>query len=246
MTLALEPEDARGVTYAHAFAKEVRLVGLPNDVGVSRGSETDTFDAGDLGGKPIAGRGERMTAVVIASADQSLVFQLNAALQEMDGVQVLQAVDSTEELVAAVLRLDPDLVLVHDELGPNPAHQVVRDIGLRRPTCCAVMVTARPSPRRLRRRHGGGRARRGELPHLVRGPAVPGGVRGGRPLRNMRRVLAATSAADSGPGRARVVTFVGAKGGVGTTTVATHLALDLVPVHPGPAAVPGRPGPGEG
>ena len=53
VTLALEPEDARAVTFAHAFAQEVRLVGLPNDVGVSRGAETDTFDARDLGGKAI-------------------------------------------------------------------------------------------------------------------------------------------------------------------------------------------------
>lgn len=53
VTLALEPDDARAVTFAHAFAQEVRMVGLPNDVGVSRGTERDTFDATDLGGKAV-------------------------------------------------------------------------------------------------------------------------------------------------------------------------------------------------
>lgn len=52
VTLALEPEEALSVTYANAFAKEVRLVGLPTDVGASRSRERSSFDAGQLGGKP--------------------------------------------------------------------------------------------------------------------------------------------------------------------------------------------------
>jgi pilus assembly protein CpaB len=52
VTLALEPRDALQVTYANAFAEEVRLVGLPTDVGTSRVRETDQFDARSLGGKP--------------------------------------------------------------------------------------------------------------------------------------------------------------------------------------------------
>ena len=168
-----------------------------------------------------------MTGVVIASADQSLVFQLNAALQEMDGVQVLQAVDSTAELVAAVLRLDPDVVLVHDELGPNPAHQVVRDLGLRRPTCCAVMVTAAPASEAFALAMEVGA--RGVLGYPISFEDLRSRVESASAVSaNMRRVLATTAGSDAGPGRARLVTFVGAKGGVGTTTIATHLALDLV------------------
>jgi pilus assembly protein CpaB len=53
VTLALEPKDALSVTYANAFAKEVRLVGLPTDVGASRGKESNTFDAGSLGGRVV-------------------------------------------------------------------------------------------------------------------------------------------------------------------------------------------------
>jgi pilus assembly protein CpaB len=52
VTLALEADDALSVTYAGAFADEVRLVGLPRDVKTGRGGERSQFDAGGLGGRP--------------------------------------------------------------------------------------------------------------------------------------------------------------------------------------------------
>jgi pilus assembly protein CpaB len=53
VTLALEPKDSLSVTYADAFAQEVRLVALPGDVGANRSEETDEFDAEDLGGQAV-------------------------------------------------------------------------------------------------------------------------------------------------------------------------------------------------
>ncbi|WP_110240383.1 Flp pilus assembly protein CpaB [Nocardioides gilvus] len=53
VTLALEPKQSLAVTYAAAFAYEVRLVALPGDVGTNRADEVKDFDAGDLGGKAI-------------------------------------------------------------------------------------------------------------------------------------------------------------------------------------------------
>lgn len=50
VTLALEPNDALAVTYAAAFAQEVRLVGLPTGTGEDRTGEQSEFDAEDLGG----------------------------------------------------------------------------------------------------------------------------------------------------------------------------------------------------
>jgi pilus assembly protein CpaB len=57
VTLALEPEAAKAVTYANAFATEVRLVGLPTDVGTNRSGESNVYDAKDLGGKPTPQQG---------------------------------------------------------------------------------------------------------------------------------------------------------------------------------------------
>ncbi|GGL39746.1 Flp pilus assembly protein CpaB [Phycicoccus endophyticus] len=53
VTLALVPKDVMRVTYAANFATEVRLVGLPSDVGTDRGNEVGEYDASDLGGKAI-------------------------------------------------------------------------------------------------------------------------------------------------------------------------------------------------
>jgi pilus assembly protein CpaB len=58
VTLALEASDALAVTYASAFAKEVRMVALPNDVGINRAGERNQYDARDLGGAAVP-EGER-------------------------------------------------------------------------------------------------------------------------------------------------------------------------------------------
>jgi len=58
VTLALEPTDALAVTYAAAFADEVRLVGLPQGQQGGRDDEKDEFDAGNLGGQAIAEKGQ--------------------------------------------------------------------------------------------------------------------------------------------------------------------------------------------
>lgn len=58
VTLALEPKQSLAVTYAAAFAQEVRLVALPGDVGTNRSKEADDFDAGDLGGTAIPEEGQ--------------------------------------------------------------------------------------------------------------------------------------------------------------------------------------------
>ncbi|MEO9322603.1 Flp pilus assembly protein CpaB [Nocardioides sp. C4-1] len=59
VTLALEPKDSLSVTYAAAFAEEVRLVALPGDVGANRSEEIDDFDASDLGGQAVPEEGSR-------------------------------------------------------------------------------------------------------------------------------------------------------------------------------------------
>lgn len=53
VTLALEPDDSLAVTYANAFASELRLVALPTDTGVERSEDVDQFDAGNLGGTAV-------------------------------------------------------------------------------------------------------------------------------------------------------------------------------------------------
>jgi pilus assembly protein CpaB len=53
VTLALEPNDSLAVSYASAFAQEVRLVRLPLGGTERRTGESDAYDAGNLGGTPV-------------------------------------------------------------------------------------------------------------------------------------------------------------------------------------------------
>lgn len=169
-----------------------------------------------------------MIRIVIASSDQALVFQLRSVIEEMDGVRVEHVAYSTDDLAGATVRLDPDVLLVHDLLGPTPVMQMVRDLGLRRPSSAAVIVSSGPPTAEF----------------LT--AAMAAGVRGITTLpvsfEDLRTRIEA--AAESGAtmralmvsaqhhpgevtGTARVVAVAGAKGGTGVTTVATHLALDL-------------------
>ncbi|HEX8497779.1 MAG TPA: Flp pilus assembly protein CpaB [Actinomycetales bacterium] len=59
VTLALLPNDALGITYANAFAEEVRLVGLPAGSAQDRKGERDEYTAGQLGGKEVTKEAER-------------------------------------------------------------------------------------------------------------------------------------------------------------------------------------------
>jgi pilus assembly protein CpaB len=53
VTLALEQNEALSVTYAGAFATEVRLVGLPKGTDTGRAKGPSEFDAGGLGGEAV-------------------------------------------------------------------------------------------------------------------------------------------------------------------------------------------------
>lgn len=176
-----------------------------------------------------------MIKIVIGAAEQSIAYDLRAALTEMHGVEALFVVETTTELVAAVLRLDPDVVLVHDQLGPEPVLQVIRDLSLRRPSCAALVVALAPTAEQFATAMDAGA--RGVLAYPPSFADLEARVlAAGDWAQQMRRLLVGTSqnsGSSADLGRARVITFTGAKGGVGTTTIATHMALDVVRNVPG-------------
>ncbi|MER6201186.1 AAA family ATPase [Streptomyces sp. NPDC001586] len=127
------------------------------------------------------------------------------------------AVDSIDEL--------PEVVLVHERIGPVPALELIREVALRFPAVGVVLVSSDAGP-------------------ALFSAAMDSGARGliGLPLSyeelaarvqaaaqwsvGVRRHLGKGSAADvfTGPG-GRVVTVTGAKGGVGATFTAVQFAL---------------------
>jgi len=168
-----------------------------------------------------------MNRAVIAVADQVIVQELRSRLDQSEvEVEVAYVADSTQEMVAATIAHRPALLLVHDQLGPGPVLALVRDLTLRNPALAVVLVSTRTD----------GEAYPSALEAGARGVLVhPFG------LEDLDHVLVAMvewnstvrsamtdSQTASRPNQrgGRVVAFAGAKGGVGTTVLASHLAWD--------------------
>ncbi|MFD5104343.1 AAA family ATPase [Streptomyces cinereoruber] len=134
-----------------------------------------------------------------------------------------QLVDTLARLAAASLDELPEVVLVHERIGPVPALELVREVALRFPAVGVVLITADAGPGLFSAAMDSGA--RGlvtlplgyeELASRVQAAAQwSAGV---------RRHLGTGPDRAAGPG-GTVVTVSGAKGGVGTTLAAVHLAL---------------------
>ncbi|MFF5423290.1 MULTISPECIES: CpaE family protein [unclassified Streptomyces] len=134
-----------------------------------------------------------------------------------------QLLDTLARLAADSLDALPEVVLVHERIGPVPALELVRAVALRFPAVGVVLITADAGPALLSAAMDAGA--RGlvtlplgyeELASRVQAAAQwSAGV---------RRHLGGGAETVTGPG-GTVVTVSGAKGGVGTTVTAVHLAL---------------------
>ena len=175
-----------------------------------------------------------MTRAVIAIADQIIVQELRSRLDEVDAeIEVAFVAESTQEMVTAVRSQRPTLVFVHDQLGPASVTDTVRDLTLRNPGLAVMVVTTSQSAGTYRAALDAGA--RGVL-------EFPFGLedlnhRLGTVLEWAQTLRAAMADSPEASARsanrgARVVAIAGAKGGVGTTVIASHLAWDVVRNEP--------------
>lgn len=175
-----------------------------------------------------------MTRVVIGAADQSLASEIRSLLAEVEGSEVVGYGDSTPELSAIVSRLKPDLVFLHDRLGPEATPDVVRELNLRAPATAVLVVNSFADTETAMAALEAGA--RGVLSQPLAFDDVLTKVESATAWAQRMGGLLSGSAPDTARelGRhGRVTVFCGAKGGVGTTTIATHLALDLQRRVPG-------------
>ena len=125
----------------------------------------------------------------------------------------------THESVAQL----PDVLVVHERIGPLPALELVREVSLRFPAVGVVLVSAQPSAGLYSAAmDAGARGLVGFPPSYEELAARVGAA--AQWAAGMRRHLGAGEQVSTGPG-GRIVTVSGAKGGVGATLLATQLAL---------------------
>ncbi|MFI6880280.1 CpaE family protein [Streptomyces sp. NPDC050400] len=134
--------------------------------------------------------------------------------------------DTLARLAAESLDELPEVVLVHERIGPVPALDLIRDLVLRFPAVGVVLVTADTSPALLTAAMDSGA--RGIVAFPLGYDALAERVQAAASWSSgMRRHLAGGTGAELMPagGGGRVVAVTGAKGGVGTTLTAVQLAL---------------------
>ncbi|MFC9297170.1 CpaE family protein [Streptomyces sp. NPDC057011] len=160
-----------------------------------------------------------------ARAIATLIGQLPSAEPAVPVPDSTTLLDTLARLAADSVDELPEVVLVHERIGPVPALELIREVALRFPAVGVVLISSDAGP-------------------ALFSAAMDSGARGliGLPLSyeelaarvqaaaqwavGVRRHLGRGAATDvfTGPG-GRVVTVTGAKGGVGTTFTAVQFAL---------------------
>ncbi|MFD3519647.1 CpaE family protein [Streptomyces sp. NPDC058653] len=170
------------------------------------------------------------TRILPVVGDADAARSITSLLSQLPDAEPAGPVGDSTSLIDTLARLAaesidelPEVVLVHERIGPVPALELIREVALRFPAVGVILVTADVSPGLF-------------------SAAMDSGARGlvGLPLSyeelaqrvqaaaawsvGVRRHLGHGGDVFTGPG-GTVVTVSGAKGGVGTTVAAVQLAL---------------------
>lgn len=153
----------------------------------------------------------------------TLLSQLPDAEPAAPAGDSTQLIDTLARLAGESIEELPEVVLVHERIGPVPALELIREVSLRFPAVGVVLITADASQNLFAAAMDAGA--RGlvtlplsyeELANRVQAAA--------QWSTGVRRHLGSGGDVFTGPG-GTVVTVTGAKGGVGATVAAVQLAL---------------------
>ncbi|QXE34958.1 AAA family ATPase [Streptomyces sp. GMY02] len=132
-------------------------------------------------------------------------------------------IDTLGRLAAESIDELPEVVLVHERIGPVPALELIREVALRFPAVGVILVTKDAGPGLFSAAMDAGARGLVGLPLSYEELAQRVQAAAGWSV-GVRRHLGQGAEVFTGPG-GTVVTVSGAKGGVGTTLIAVQLAL---------------------
>lgn len=170
-----------------------------------------------------------MTSAIIGTPDPNLASDLEGILDEQGEFEVRAVLDDSETLVDRVRRMNPDIVFIDEQLGPQPSNVVVAEISRRFPATSVLLISATRTPQRTIQAMEAGA--RGLIGHPFAYEDVASHVDAAIGWSDSMRSVLEGATLTTGR-RGRVAAVVGAKGGVGTTTMATHLGLSHLMEHP--------------
>jgi len=164
-----------------------------------------------------------MIRIVLAVNDNRLADHLSGLAAESDELEIGGILRDPQELRGALPRTDIDAVVVHDRRGAVGLIEITRELTVAHPDLGLVLVVSDPSPDVLR--SGMQAGARDVIAEPIGLEQLETSVLAAAAWTQALRRRAARDAHGELVGLGRVVTVVGAKGGVGTTMVAVHLAL---------------------
>ncbi|MCL3996141.1 AAA family ATPase [Streptomyces lavenduligriseus] len=170
------------------------------------------------------------TRILPAGADPDAVRSLTTLLSQLPDAEPQPPVTDSTQLVDTLARLAaesveelPEVVVVHERIGPVPALELIREVALRFPAAGVVLVTSDASPGLFAAAMDSGA--RGLVGLPLSYEELAGRVQAvAQWSAGVRRHLGHGAETPAGPG-GTVVTVSGAKGGVGATLTAVQLAL---------------------
>ncbi|MDT3397019.1 P-loop NTPase [Streptomyces sp. B1866] len=152
-----------------------------------------------------------------------LLSQLPSAEPAPPAHDSTRLLDTLAALASASVEDLPEVVVVHERIGPAPALELIREIALRFPAVGVVLVTSDAGPALYSAAMDAGA--RGVVTLPLSYDELAGRVQAAAQWAvGVRRHLGGGDALATGPG-GRLVAVAGAKGGVGTTVTAVQLAL---------------------
>ncbi|WP_062207059.1 P-loop NTPase [Streptomyces sp. NBRC 109706] len=170
------------------------------------------------------------TRILPVVGDPDTARSLITLLSQLPDSEPMRAVpdsttllDTLASLVRESLTGLPEVVVIHEAVGPLPALELVREVALRFPAVGVVLASAEPTPALYSAAMDAGARGLAGLPPSYEELAARVAA-AGQWAEGMRRHLGAGESVPAGPG-GRIVAVCGAKGGVGGTLLATQLAL---------------------
>jgi pilus assembly protein CpaE len=170
------------------------------------------------------------TRIIPAVGDVDAARSITTLLSQLPDVEPAPPVTDSTQLIDLLARLAgesldelPEVVLVHERIGPVPALELIREVSLRFPAVGVVLVTADASPGLFAAAMDSGA--RGLVAMPLSYEELANRLQAAAQWSvGVRRHLGQGGDVFTGPG-GTILTVTGAKGGVGTTVVAIQLAL---------------------
>ncbi|MEE1771479.1 AAA family ATPase [Streptomyces sp. JV185] len=170
------------------------------------------------------------TRILPAVGDVDAARSVSTLLSQLPEAEPAAPVSDSTQLIDTLARLAgeslddlPEVVLVHERIGPVPALELIREVSLRFPAIGVVLITADVTPGLFSNAMESGA--RGVVTLPLSYEELANRVQSAAQWSvGVRRHLTTGNDVFTGPG-GTVITVSGAKGGVGTTLTAVQIAL---------------------